>query len=225
MTVTKLFLIGIVFCAVLPTKADDEPVMGPVSQSLLASDLSDWVEEQHEFYKKKHPNTTTWSVKDGIAHCDGSTGNCGFLRYDRKLCDFKLTLEYRMLSKNGNSGICLRAAIPYTTLNPNTLPSNTGFEFQIIDDAEQPASKTGTGAIYNQLEPKVNAALKLGEWNSVEIECRGTMVRATLNGKVVQDFDYSKIPALAKRESCGYIALQNHGGTADFRNLKLVEYK
>lgn len=136
-----------------------------------------------------------------------------------------LTLEYRMVSKKCNSGICFRAAIPYTTLNPNTLPSNTGFEFQIMDDADQPASKTGTGAIYNQIEPRENAGLKLGEWNTVELECRGTTVRAKLNGKLVQDFDYTKIPALAKRESCGYIALQNHGGTADFRNIKLVELK
>jgi hypothetical protein len=218
-------LIAFAFVAWSATVLSGEATADVKPQALLTTDLTGWVEEQHDFYKKKHPNTTTWSVKDGVVHCDGSTGNCGFLRYDKKLCDFTLTLEFRMISKKCNSGICFRAAIPYTTLNPNTLPSNTGFEFQIMDDADQPASKTGTGAIYNQIEPRENAGLKLGEWNTVELECRGTTVRAKLNGKLVQDFDYTKIPALAKRESCGYIALQNHGGTADFRNIKLVELR
>jgi hypothetical protein len=201
----------------------DEATPAVQPQQLLATDLSGWVEEQHEFYKKKHPNTTTWSVRDGVVHCDGSTGNCGFLRYEKKLCDFRLTLEYRLISQKGNSGICFRATVPYTTLNPNTLPSNTGFEFQIMDDHDQPASKTGTGAIYNQLEPRENAGLKLGEWNRVEIECRGTTVKAKLNGKLVQDFDCTKVPALEKRAACGFIALQNHGGTAEFRKIELLE--
>jgi hypothetical protein len=222
----NLFRLVLLACIVCPASGrSGEAITNVQPEKLLANDLTGWVEEQHHFYKKKHPNTTTWSVRDGVVHCDGSTGNCGFLRYDKKLCDFRLTLEYRMISAKGNSGICFRAAVPYTTLNPNTLPSNTGFEFQIMDDADQPASKTGTGAIYNQIEPRENASRKLGEWNAVEIECRGTNVTAKLNGKLVQDFDYSKLDALAKRESCGFIALQNHGGTAEFRMLELVELK
>jgi len=221
----KVFYVIAALLVVCSAKALSDEAIAAKPQALLAQDLTGWVEEQHEFYKKKHPNTTTWSVRDGVVYCDGSTGNCGFLRYEKKLCDFRLTLEYRMVSKKCNSGICFRAAIPYTTLNPNTLPSNTGFEFQIMDDADLPASKTGTGAIYNQIEPRENAGLKLGEWNSVEIECRGTTVKAKLNGKLVQDFDYTKVPALAKREACGFIALQNHGGTAEFRKIQLIELK
>ena len=217
-------LIAFAFVAWSATALNGAEPAKPEPQTLLATDLTGWVEEQHGFYKKKHPNTTTWSVWDGVVHCDGSTGNCGFLRYEKKLCDFTLTLEYR-ITKKCNSGICFRAALPYTTLNPNTLPSNTGFELQIMDDAEQPASNTGTGAIYNQIAPPENVGKKVGEWNTVELDCRGSVVRAKLNGKLVQDFDYTQIPALAKRESCGYIALQNHGGTADFRNIKLVELK
>ena len=82
-------------------------------------DLSGWVEEQHDFYKAAHPKTKTWSVRDGVAACDGSTGNCGFLRYEKKLSDFTLRLEYRT-AKGCNSGVCIRS-IPYTG-NPETLP-------------------------------------------------------------------------------------------------------
>ncbi len=220
----KLLLLLLAISSVPVVLAEEPAPANAEPQALRASDLNGWVEEQHDFYKKKHPNKTTWSVKDGVVHCDGSTGNCGFLRYEQKLCDFVLRLEYR-IKPNCNSGVCFRAAAPYTTLNPNTLPSNTGFEFQIMDDADQPPSKTSTGAIYNQIAPPENAGKKLGEWNSVEIECRGSTVRAKLNGKLVQDFDSSKIPALAQRPACGYISLQNHGGTADFRKIELVELK
>lgn len=98
-----------------------------------AGDLTGWIEEQHDFFKKKHPNASTWSVKDGIVSCDGSLGNCGFLRYDKKLSDFTLRLEYRM-SNECNSGVCVRVPKPYESTDL-TLPSRSGYEIQILDDA------------------------------------------------------------------------------------------
>src|SRR5262249_48637554 len=90
--------VGMVLCAALAVRADDEGI------KLFASgDLSGWVEEQHNFFKAKNPKVATWSIKDGVISCDGSYGNCGFLRYDKKLADFTLRLEYRM-SKGCNSG-------------------------------------------------------------------------------------------------------------------------
>lgn len=189
---------------------------------LLTTDTTGWVEEQHDFFRAKHPNVSTWTVRDGVTRADGSLGNCGFLRYDKKLCDFVLRLEYRV-SARCNSGIGLRSPVPYTTLKPNTLPSNLGYEFQIMGDAGQPASDKGTGSFYGQLAPSVNAAKPAGEWNSLEIECRGPRIRATLNGQVVQDIDHTTVPALAKRPECGYLSLQNHGHDVEFRHIRLKE--
>lgn len=179
-----------------------------------------WVEEQHEFFKAKHANARTWSVKDGVVHCDGSLGNCGFLRYDRKLCDFVLRLEFRMAEKC-NSGIGLRAAVPYTTLKPNTLPSNVGLEFQIADDPRDPISQQSSGAFYGKHPPLKRAMRPAGEWNELEIECRGSKIRATLNGQVVQDVDTLEVEALRDRPLCGYLSLQNHGHNIDFRRVRL----
>jgi arylsulfatase A-like enzyme/acetyl esterase/lipase len=189
---------------------------------LAGNDTAGWVEEQHEFFRAKHPEVKTWSVRNGVASCDGSLGNCGFLRYDRKLCDFVLRLEYRMSAKC-NSGIGLRAAVPYTTLKPNTLPSNVGYEFQIMDDAGSPASATSTGSFYGKLAPSANAARPVGEWNTLEIECRGPQLRATLNGQVVQNIDQRQVPALTERPQCGYLSLQNHGHDVEFRRIRLKE--
>jgi hypothetical protein len=184
--------------------------------------LSGWVEEQHSFFKRQHPNQHTWSVKQGVVGCDGSLGNCGFLRYEKPLADFVFRLEYCM-PKDCNSGVGIRARVPYTTLTPNTLPSNVGFEVQIRDDAGQPATKGSSGAFYNVLAPRVNAARPAGQWNQLEIECRGPRIRVTLNGQCVQDVDQSTIPTIAPRPVVGYLSLQNHGGSIRFRNVRLKE--
>lgn len=184
--------------------------------------LDGWGEEQHSFFKRQHPNQKTWSVHDGVVHCDGSLGNCGFLRYEKPLADFVLRLDYR-IPPGCNSGVCIRARVPYTTLNPNTLPSNVGFEVQILDDAGKPATAQSTGSFYSVLAPKVNAARPPGEWNPLEIECRGPRIRVTLNGQLVQDVDQTKIPGISPRPLSGYLSLQNHGGSIEFRNLRLKE--
>jgi hypothetical protein len=184
--------------------------------------LNGWVEEQHSFFKRQHPNQRTWSVKQGVLGCDGSLGNCGFLRYEKPLADFILRLEF-CVPKGCNSGVGIRARVPYTTLNPNTLPSNVGFEVQILDDAGKPASKGSSGSFYSVLAPRLNAARPAGEWNPLEIECRGPHIRVTLNGQRVQDVDQTKIPDIAPRPLSGYLSLQNHGGSARFRNVRLKD--
>lgn len=213
-------LLGIAAASLLAacaaSAADDE-----AGVTLFAGgDLSGWVEEQHNFYKAKHPDVKTWSVKDGVVSCDGSTGNCGFLRYDKMLSDFTLRLEYRT-AKKCNSGVCIRAKA-YNG-NPATLPSHTGYEVQILDDAGTPPTKTSSSAFYGAVAPRANAAKPAGQWNTLEIVCRGPKIRVTLNGQVVQDVDQTTIEAIKNQPRSGYFSLQNHGGNAEFRNIRLKE--
>jgi hypothetical protein len=200
-----------------PVAAEDEGV-----RLFAGGDLSGWVEEQHDFFKRQHPDVSTWSVKDGVVVCDGSRGNCGFLRYDRRLSDFTLRLEYRM-SKDCNSGVCIRVPRPYNGKPDETLPSRTGYEIQILDDPGAPPSKTATGSLYNLVAPKVNAAKPAGEWNTLEVVCRGPKIKVTLNGQVVQDVDQREIEAIKDRPRSGYLLLQNHGHKTEFRDLWLKE--
>lgn len=193
-------------------------------ETLAAKDLTGWVEEQHFFFKAKHPGASTWSVRDGVLLCDGSLGNCGFLRFDRRLGDFTLRLEYR-LAKGCNTGVCFRSPRPYDGKPDDTLPSRIGYEVQVLDDAGKPASKTSSGAFYGRLAPGSNAARPAGEWNTLEIACKGPRIRVTLNGKVVQDVDQTAEEAIRDRPQSGYLLLQNHGGRCEFRNLRLREEK
>ncbi len=227
-----LLLIGLSALAALiamPTsgfsagKAADKTVADNAENSVdlfAPGDLSAWVEEQHGFFKERHNDVHTWSVKDGVLSCDGSYGNCGFLRYREKLADFRLTLEYRT-AKRCNSGVCIRSRVPYTTLKPNTLPSHVGFEVQILDDAGKPADIHSTGAFYGVLAPKVNAARPAGQWNTLEITCRGPKIRVVLNGQTVQDADQTQVEKMAGRPLEGYLSFQNHGGNAEFRKVRL----
>ena len=183
-------------------------------------DLAGWVEEQHGFFKKKNPDVRTWSVRDGVVACDGSHGNCGFLRYEKKLSDFTLRLEYRM-SKDCNSGVCVRVPTPYSGDPDETLPSKAGYEVQILDDAGAGPSLTASGALYNAVAPEAVAARPAGEWNELEVACRGPRLRVTLNGEVVQDVDQTALGAIRDRPKAGYLMLQNHGHAVEFRNLRL----
>jgi hypothetical protein len=203
------FTLLVACCLVAPLRgsvsAEDEGV-----RLFVSGDLSGWVEEQHDFFQRKNPNVSTWSVKDGVVGCDGSHGNCGFLRYDRPLSDFTLRLEYRM-SKDCNSGVRIRVPKPDNGKPDETLPSRTGYEIQILDDAGAPPSKTSTGSLYNLVPPKVNAAKPAGEWNTLEVVCRGPRIKVTLNGQMVQDVDQTEIEAIKDRPRAGYLLLQNHG--------------
>ena len=188
------------------------------------NDLTGWVEEQHNFFKKKHPDAKTWSVKDGVLICNGSMGNCGFFRYEKKLADFTLCLEYK-IAKKCNSGVCIRARVPYNGRPEETIPSQTGYEVQILDDTGKPASKGCTGSFYSTVAPRVNAAKSAVEWNTLEIVCRGPKIRVMLNDQIVQDVDQTTIEAIKNRPQSGYLSFQNHGGGIKFRNVRLKEWK
>jgi hypothetical protein len=142
----------------------------------------------------------------------------GFLRYEEELKDFELRLEYRQQPQS-NSGIGIR--YDKFTGPAKTRPSYAGYEIQLLDDGNKKPDAKSTGSLYRYVAAKKSAAKPAGEWNELVVECRGPKIKITLNGEVVQDVDQSTIPEIAKKPLKGHIALQNHGGGADFRNIKL----
>ncbi|MBS0210064.1 MAG: DUF1080 domain-containing protein [Planctomycetes bacterium] len=202
---------------VMAATGQDETGFVPL---LPSDDLAGWVEDQHDFYKRDHPNTKTWRLADGVLTCDGSTGNCGFLRYQEKLGNFTLRCEYQ-LSAGGNSGVGLLAPVPYTTLNPNTLPSNVGLELQLFDDQASTPSEQGNGSFYNKLAPREKIAQPAGRWHALEIEFAWPRLRARIDRHIVQDVNLETEAILASRSREGYLSLQNHGHDIQFRRLRI----
>ena len=73
-------------------------------------------------------------------------------------------------------------------------------EFQLADLRYNEKAKPDelTGAIYRVIAPK-KQVYKPTEWNSCRIELKGSRLKATLNGELIQDVDLSTLDKPAKR--------------------------
>jgi hypothetical protein len=179
-------------------------------------DLDGWVVEGTSSYKEGDTTKPNWFVDDGKIRCAGK--GFGFLRYDTKVADFVLTLEYKM-EKRCNSGVGIRGT-KYTG-KAETRPSFAGYELQILDDAGKSPTDHSSMSLYRYVAAKANAVKPAGEWNRLEVECRGPKIRVTLNGQIVQDVDQSTVAAIKDKPLSGYVSLQCHGKPIEFRNVRL----
>jgi len=128
------------------------------------------------------------------------------------------------VQQQGNSGIYLKSA----------------YEMQVLDTSKLGPLIDGCGAVYKVAPPLVVACLQYGEWNTYEIEFKGSVwdngtpakktqnasfVRVALNKKLVQQnvslnpaagFTEAGIPDVAGPQP---IALQDHREPVDYRNI------
>lgn len=197
--------------AVVPCIAEES---SKAVDMLAGGDLKQWVAEGKSERKDGKP---VWTLNDGVLHCAGQ--GYGFLRYDTKVDDFVWTLEYRM-KKGCNSGLGIRHE-KYT--GGRTRPSYSGYELQLLDDAGKKPSTHSTFSLYRYVAPTQNASLPAGEWNQVEVTCKGPHIRVVHNGKTVQDIDQSQIDKIKDKPLSGYLSVQNHGKEIEFRNMKLQQ--
>jgi Domain of Unknown Function (DUF1080) len=91
----------------------------------------------------------------------------------------------------------------------------------LFDDAGKPPTVHSSGSLYRYVAPRKNAILPAGQWNSIDIECAGPRIKVTLNGDQILDVDQQTIPELRQKPLEGCVCLQNHGGTIEFRELRV----
>jgi hypothetical protein len=181
------------------------------------------VAEGQADYRQDGQVRPVWTARDGTIVCTGR--GFGFLRYDRQeFDDFALHLEYRMAPRC-NSGLGIRTTAFDPAKSRATRPSYYSYEIQLQDDAGRPASALGTGSLYRYVAPKQNAAKPASEWNHIEVECVGPRIKVVLNGADVIDVDQDTVDALRRKPRKGYVCLQNHGGTIEFRNIRIREIR
>jgi hypothetical protein len=138
----------------------------------------------------------------------------------RRFADFDLHLEFR-LAAGANSGVFFR------TQRDN--PTYRGWEIQVLEDHGHPPTKNSCGAMYDIATPMFNLSRPAGEWNSYDIRVRGGEVEVIMNGwRVLQvDLDQLTMPVgkfsvpFAELPREGLIALQDHGGEAWYRNIRI----
>jgi hypothetical protein len=177
----------------------------------------------------------TWSVREGVIHCTGRP--TGAMRTTRQYENFIMEVEWRHLSKGGNSGVFIWG----TPIAAPAVPFLRGVEVQVLDHgyAEQYEKDAGKKSdwftTHGDVFPIHGASMKpfgrhkgdrsfpsedrskgTPEWNHYRIVCTNGVLRLSVNGKEVsggEDCNYRK----------GYLALESEGAPVEFRNVRIKE--
>jgi hypothetical protein len=163
-----------------------------------------------------------WSVVDRLLVCSGQKGP--WLRSAKEYGDFNLRLEY-LVAKSGNSGVYIRVPHDGNHHREDISQPEAGIEIQILDDTapEHAALKDYqySASIYDLAGAKPNNSRPVGEWNSLDINCRGQQVTTWHNGVRVTRITTENCPPLQLRKTSGFLGLQNHSTVVKFRNLRI----
>jgi hypothetical protein len=164
--------------------------------------------------------------KDGVVELKPRPGEKGWERYGSYLWakgeykDFEADFEYKVAS-GGNSGFYFHVGKPES-------PVATGVEVQIYaSHGKKPGEKLtdhDSGGIIPGIPPTANPSKPAGEWNRMQVTCKGKMLTVRLNDVVVNkiSLDNDKIKS---RPKTGAIGFQDHGLPLSLRNIHIRELK
>lgn len=152
------------------------------------------------------------------------------IMYDKKkFGDFILKCDAKMGDPECNSGIFFRVA------NPKN-PVYTGFEVQ-VENSSAPGMHA-FGAVYDLVAPSKQVHKGPGEWNHIEVTCRGPEIRVKVNGEettVMNCDEFTKrgqrpdgsrhkfFAAIKDMPRTGYLGFQDHGHPVWYKNVKLLD--
>ncbi|MEO2048870.1 MAG: DUF1080 domain-containing protein [Pirellulales bacterium] len=156
--------------------------------------------------------------------------------HEQQFGDFIFKCDVKWEAGHCNSGIFFRVEDP-------TNPVHTGFEAQVMSGLEK--GKHQFGAIYDLAANTVSAGKPTGQWNHVEITCKGPHVKVNINGKDVcsmncddfsrpgycPDGEHHKYQLAGKPRAVknfarsGYLGFQDHGQKVWYKNVKVRELK
>lgn len=171
-------------------------------------------------------------VRDGMLVSLGNPG--GHLITEKEYSDYKLVVEYRFPKGGGNCGVLVHSSKPRVlgnmfpqSIEVQMMHENAGDFWCIGENIEVPdmakrrphkeGQKFGGGPgdarrIVNLTD---GSEKPLGEWNTMEIECKGKEVKVHVNGTLVNHGSNATV-------SSGKIALQAEGTEVEFRKVELT---
>lgn len=191
----------------------------------------------HVFNKKS--DGAAWQVTDGALHLDtssikkdGKIIGGGDLLTNEEYENFDLKLDWK-IDPGGNSGVMF-----YVQEGPKFGETyHTGPEMQVLDNAAHHDAKIikhRAGDLYDLITSSPETVKPAGEWNQVEVISNKGALEFHLNGtKVLSttmwDDAWKKMIAASKFKQwtgfgtykTGRIALQDHGNSVWYRNIKI----
>ena len=179
-----------------------------------------------------------WQVRNGAIVFDTSKPKIGGgdIVTNEAFENFELQLEWK-ISKGGNSGIIFDVQED----KKYSATYVTGPEMQVLDNKDASDNKKKNhlaGCLYDMAgDSTVSQPVPVGEWNKVIITQNKGHLTLSLNGIVTYDGqigsdDWNKMVATSKfsntksfpdfaKVAKGKIALQQHPGSSEWRNIKI----
>jgi hypothetical protein len=169
-------------------------------------------------------------VRDGMLVSFGTPP--GHLITDKIYSNYRLEVQYRFAGKPGNCGVLVHASTPRAlykmfpkSLEVQMMHKNAGDFWCIVEDIKVPnmEERRGKPEEWGITEGKKRRILnltdksenKVGEWNTMIIECLNREIKVWVNGDLVNyGFDCTA--------SEGQIAVQAEGSEVEFRKLELT---
>lgn len=181
-----------------------------------------------------------WKIADGVLYFDTTRQNGrrvggGDIITNNEYENFHLQLEWK-IAPGGNSGIIFPV---HEDTAKYKATYATGLEMQIIDNnghADAKINKHRAGDLYDLVASSKETAKPLDEWNLAEIKLNNGKLDLYLNGTntvstTMSDDNWNNLVAGSKFKTWsgfakfkkGKIALQDHGNTVWFRNIKIKQ--
>lgn len=191
-------------------------------------DLNGWHADVPEMDTSKTA-TSPFIVRNGMLVSLGTPG--GHLITDSTYSNYRLRMRYRFAGKPGNCGVLVHASTPRTlyqmfpkSMEVQMMHENAGDFWCIVEDIEVPDMEKRRGPKENWgiVEGKERRIINLtdgsekpvGEWNEMEIECKGNSITVWVNGVLVNQGNNCTA-------SKGQIAVQAEGSEVEFSKIEL----
>lgn len=170
------------------------------------TDLTGWTQEG------ERPG---FFVEQGEIHNSGRGHVGNWLRTDAEYEDFRLRFEIKP-AEWAEAAVLLRAA-------RSDRPHHTGIPLVLAHDFHKQVTPWVTGAIAGVRAPLNPVKPGFEAWRRVEVELRGTKLKAAVDGVVVQDLDLATDPELRHRLRRGSIGFPDMGHAYAVRNVTVED--
>jgi hypothetical protein len=198
--------------------ADRADAASPAKPRLLfnGKTLDGWTYYLGESDKKMEE---VWSVADGVLRCTGTPSGYLITR-QKNFANYHLSVDWRWPGKPGNNGVLVHCSkknalgVWPKSLEVQLAHENAG-DFWVIGTEITIPNVDQRREGRRHLNLTDDSEKPLGEWNRMEIVCRGDEVTVHVNGDLVNH-------CTGCSEQSGAIALQSEGAPIEYRNIKLT---
>jgi len=159
----------------------------------------------------------TWSVTNGVLHCNGSA--IGYLRTKQAYGRCVVTVEWRFLKvtpKANNTGVLVDMQLPdkvWPVCVQNQGKSGRQGDFFVMAGAEckehLALGKDANTAVALHGESNENA---VGDWNTNVTVCAGPDLKAIINGKELNEITECTVTS-------GFVGIQSEGADFEIRKM------